>query len=240
MNSRRQLIVNADDLGLSREVNAGIFAAHEEGIVSSASLMVRHNSTAWQAVEQSQSCPRLSLGLHVDLGEWACRDGRWVTLYQVADLNDAPRVRRAIYQQLDIFRQMTGKDPTHLDSHQHVNRKAPTRRIMRELAHELHIPLRHFAPVQHCGAFYGQTASGDPLHSAISVESLLNIIGTLPAGITELACHPSLGDVPNTMYRAERRLELDALCDPRLRAHLDAHDIQLISYHDVCLDAVAP
>ena len=37
----RYLIVNADDFGLSEGVNRGIVRAHEGGIVTSASLMVR-------------------------------------------------------------------------------------------------------------------------------------------------------------------------------------------------------
>jgi predicted glycoside hydrolase/deacetylase ChbG (UPF0249 family) len=37
----RLLVVNADDFGRSRGVNAGVIAAHERGIVTSASLMVR-------------------------------------------------------------------------------------------------------------------------------------------------------------------------------------------------------
>ena len=41
MSEERFLVVNADDLGLSAAVNDGIFAAHSEGIVTSASLMVR-------------------------------------------------------------------------------------------------------------------------------------------------------------------------------------------------------
>ena len=41
MNLSRYLIVNADDFGQSVQVNQGIIHAHEHGIVTSASLMVR-------------------------------------------------------------------------------------------------------------------------------------------------------------------------------------------------------
>ena len=37
----RALIVNADDFGLSPGVNAGVARTHEQGILTSASLMVR-------------------------------------------------------------------------------------------------------------------------------------------------------------------------------------------------------
>src|SRR5256885_15259517 len=44
--SARHLIVNADDFGLSAGVNAGIIRAHEHGILTSASLMVRGAAAA--------------------------------------------------------------------------------------------------------------------------------------------------------------------------------------------------
>src|SRR5206468_10377269 len=77
MNHRRYLIVNADDLGYSHGVNRGILEAHSSGIVTSASLMVRWPATT-DAVLAARDCPGLSLGLHLDLGEWACRNGQWV------------------------------------------------------------------------------------------------------------------------------------------------------------------
>ena len=61
MATNRSLIVNADDLGLSPEINRGIFYAHEHGIVTSASLMI-HRGAAAEAVEQSRAYPRLGLG----------------------------------------------------------------------------------------------------------------------------------------------------------------------------------
>ena len=65
----RILIVNADDLGLSGGVNRGIARAHDEGIVTSASAMVRRDAIE-EAAELARSRPALSVGLHVDLSEW--------------------------------------------------------------------------------------------------------------------------------------------------------------------------
>src|SRR4051794_10944670 len=76
MSDRRYLIVNADDLGYSARVNGGIFEAHQRGIVTSASLMVRWSAAA-AAVAAARRCPGLSLGLHLDLGEWSYCDGEW-------------------------------------------------------------------------------------------------------------------------------------------------------------------
>ena len=81
MDSTRFLIVNADDFGLSEGVNRGIIEAHEHGIVTSASLMVLKPSAA-SAAAYSREHPRLSLGLHLDLGEWAYDGEAWVPVYR--------------------------------------------------------------------------------------------------------------------------------------------------------------
>ena len=61
------LVVNADDMGVSRGATLGIVKAHVEGIVTSASLAV---TTPYyeHAVETCQrDCPKLGLGLHFTL-----------------------------------------------------------------------------------------------------------------------------------------------------------------------------
>src|SRR5437867_9848595 len=157
MAGERWLIVNADDLGLSTETSRGIFHAHEHGIVTSASLMVRPAAAA-EAVEQSRAHPRLSIGLHVDLGDWCFENGDWRQISEVVPLDNLRKVKAAILQQLERFRQLTGRDPTHLDSHYTVHRTKPLRRIFTRVARELGVPLRLFNPtVTFCGEFYGQT-----------------------------------------------------------------------------------
>jgi chitin disaccharide deacetylase len=230
---RRYLIVNADDFGLSDGVNRGIARAHEDGVVTSASLMVRGDG-AHGAAAYARAHPRLSVGLHLDLGEWIYRDGEWRPLYEVVPLDDEEAIGREIEAQLAAFRALTGTYPSHLDSHQHVHQREPTRSLLLSAAEWLSTPVRGFAPaVRYSGAFYGQTAKGDPLPDAVSVDSLLRILRELSAGITELGCHPGEADDLTTAYRAERRLEVEVLCDPRIRAALDEHDITLCSYGDV-------
>src|SRR5437870_11469633 len=120
MSGRRYLIVNADDFGQSPGVNRGIIEAHEHGIVTSTSLMVRWPAAA-EAVEYVRKRPGFSLGLHIDLGEWVYRDENWTPLYQVVPLDDVAAVKEEISRQLAAFRNLAGRDPTHIDSHQHVH-----------------------------------------------------------------------------------------------------------------------
>jgi predicted glycoside hydrolase/deacetylase ChbG (UPF0249 family) len=232
------LIVNADDFGTSSFVNRGVLRGHASGIVTSASLLVDHPA-AEEAAALSQDRPALSVGLHLDLGEWRFRDGAWAPVYEVVDPGDADAVNVECRRQLGRFRQLLDRDPTHLDSHQHAHRRSPAREIVRDMGAELGIPVRHLTPgVRYEGSFYGQTDEGERLLGRITVAALLSIIERLPDGITELGCHPSEVPAPgegelDTMYREERIEELEVLCDPAVRAAIAGRGIVLGSFADL-------
>ena len=62
----RRLVVNADDFGRSSSINQAIIRAHQEGILTTASLMV--NEVACQeAVVLAKARPTLGVGLHLTL-----------------------------------------------------------------------------------------------------------------------------------------------------------------------------
>jgi predicted glycoside hydrolase/deacetylase ChbG (UPF0249 family) len=226
----RALIVTADDFGQSRGINRGIVEAHERGIVTSASLMVRYPAAADAAV-YARAHPTLSVGLHVDLGEWTCRDWIWSARYTVVPHDDAAAVEEEVGRQVNRFHELVGRPPTHLDSHQHVHRREPVRSVLGALAHAFGIPLRETDDrIGYSGAFYGQTAHGQPWPDAITVAGLIRTLEGLPAGLTELGCHPGYADDLDTVYRAERAREVATLCDPRVRDALGHLDIRLTSF----------
>lgn len=132
----RQLVVNADDFGISRGVNRGIVEAHRRGIVTSASLMANLPS-AEDALTRAAVCPDLGLGLHLTLtaGRPLCPPervpslvdgaGHLFVLGELLGRLSAGRVRRA-----DLERELgaqvewalwRGLQPTHLDAHHHVH-----------------------------------------------------------------------------------------------------------------------
>jgi predicted glycoside hydrolase/deacetylase ChbG (UPF0249 family) len=233
MPSKSYLIVNADDFGQSPGVNRGILAAREHGIVTSASLMVRWTAAA-EAAAYGRAHSAFSVGLHVDLSEWAYRDGTWVPSYQVVPMDNRDAVEEEVRRQLAAFRRLMGQDPTHIDSHQHVHHVEPACSVLVELARELAAPLRHFCPAVHyCGSFYGQAVKGYPYPEGIRVGTLIETLKSLPPGVTELGCHPGEGDDVDSMYRGERADEVKTLCDPRVRAALDAEGIELGSFRDL-------
>jgi len=227
------VIVNADDFGYSAGINRGIIAAHVRGIVTSTSVMVRWPAAA-EAAAVGRDHPDLSLGLHVDLGEWAYRDGGWAPVHTVLSESDAASpaaVEAEVARQVDGFRALAGRDPTHLDSHQHAHRSEPLRSVLAAAGARLGVPVRHGDPrVRYCGDFYGQGRHGEPYPQGITAEHLAHALSTVAGGVTEFACHPGLGTDHGSAYAAERGAEVDALCHPAVRAAADAAGVRFVSF----------
>ena len=228
----RRLVVNADDFGRSAAINRGILRAHREGIVTSASLMVRYPAAA-PAATAARANPKLGVGLHLDLGEWEYRDGAWRSVYDVARTDDAAAVEAELARQLDEFEQLVGSPPTHIDSHQHVHRREPVRAAVRRAGAALGVPVRHAAGVRYCGAFYGQGRRGESLPERIGVEALVGLVEQLEPGVTELACHPADGVDFESSYAVEREAELRALCHPRVAQAVREHGVELRNFSEI-------
>jgi predicted glycoside hydrolase/deacetylase ChbG (UPF0249 family) len=235
--SDRFLVVNADDFGLSEGVNRGIIQAHEHGIVTSASLMVRWPAAA-EAAAYAKRRGALGVGLHVDMGEWVYRDGEWRALYEVVRLDDAAAVWAELERQLETFRRLVGRDPTHLDSHQHVHRDDPLRSMLSTMAEKMSVPLRHvIGKVRYVGDFYAQDNHGRSWPELIGTDSLIRILKALPPGVSELCCHPGFAGGLETSYTREREQEVQTLCDPRVIEAANDLGLKLCSFEGVSRDA---
>ena len=229
----KKLIVNADDFGQSEGINKGIIRAHEQGIVTSASLMVRYPAAIHAAMYAQNNCA-LGVGLHIDLGEWMYNNDNWNPLYEVVSMDDMQAVTNEINNQLESFFRIMGRKPTHIDSHQHVHQRENIRPILIEIGHRLNVNIRGCSlQVKYCGDFYGQDKDGSPFHDAISIDGLIQTIAKLSDGVTELACHPALDDDIETMYRIERGIELNTLCAISIKETISKSSIQLCSFEGI-------
>lgn len=227
--SKKKLIINADDFGQSDGVNKGVILAYEQGILTSASLMVRYPA-AYSASSYAKR-NNLDLGLHVDLGEWIYKDKKWFSLYEVVSTDDEIAVREELNKQLEIFYRIHGKIPSHIDSHQHVHKQENIKPVFLEMARKLNITLRDCTKnVNYCGEFYGQSSDSSAFHEGISVNNLNRIISTLPDGITELACHPGVEIEFQTMYKIEREIEVNSLCSKNILEIILNSEIELSSF----------
>jgi predicted glycoside hydrolase/deacetylase ChbG (UPF0249 family) len=153
----RHLVVNADDLGLTVGVNDGIFAAHDRGILTSASLFASAPATA-DAVRRARVRSSLGVGVHLALVDGSPTlpshrvptlgedDGRFRASWKpfiVACLRGRvalEEVERELTAQIDRIRS-EGVRLTHLDAHKHVHAFPPIFAIVVRLAQRFHIPV---------------------------------------------------------------------------------------------------
>lgn len=139
--SVRQLIVNADDLGLTAGVNRAIVETHTGGVVSSSSLMASGSAFA-DAIERVRAAPKLSVGCHVVLvdGAPASPPDSVETLLAIRSAEPdkfysrlSPFAARAMFGGFDRDQlvaeitaqirkiQGSGVQLTHLDTHKHTH-----------------------------------------------------------------------------------------------------------------------
>ena len=130
--SPRHLIINADDLGICSERDAGILELFALGVITSASLLVNGDSAALAATRALAA--GLPLGLHLNLSEGRCdtphslTDARGMMLGKFGlrkvlsdnTFHDDDLVRE-IRRQFDTFIALTGELPSHVDGHHHIH-----------------------------------------------------------------------------------------------------------------------
>jgi predicted glycoside hydrolase/deacetylase ChbG (UPF0249 family) len=224
--SGRVLIINADDYGASEGINEGIVEAHARGIVTSTSLMVT-GAAAEHAVRLAREHPALGIGLHWDLDAEGPEP--------IVELSDSGAVRSELARQLEAFHELTGRPPSHVDSHHHIHREPVVGVVARELVAPLGVPLRDDGRVTYLGGFYGQWEYGVTNLHHVSPEFLIWMLRhEIGEGWTELGCHPGRvrGDFTST-YLDEREAELATLTDPRVREEIGALGIRLASYAEL-------
>ncbi|MCE2904356.1 MAG: hopanoid biosynthesis-associated protein HpnK [Anabaena sp. CoA2_C59] len=155
MNKSHFLVINADDFGFSDDVNTAIIQAHEEGILTSTSLMVTGDA-AQNAIALAKNHPHLAVGLHLVLvcgksvlppaqiphlvdsqGNFSHNPTQAGLNYQ---FNQATRaeLRLEIYAQLEKFRD-SGLNLAHVDGHLHLHVHPVILNILTEFAAEFKI-----------------------------------------------------------------------------------------------------
>ena len=228
---QRAVIFNADDLGMSPEIDQGILEAHDRGVVTSASLMVREPHTL-AAIEEARRRPDLGLGIHVAFDHRR----RWFV-----DIQDLSAVRREVDRQLDTFVRLVGRPPTHIDSHHHIHRLFNVAHVFLQAGQRYGVPVRGFSDVFYMGGFYGQLHLGKTDSSRLTLEALTSLLEALPPGVSEVSCHPGhLEHRPDAFYNREREAELQVLIDPRLKDVCAGSALRRLSFRDYARLAPRP
>lgn len=155
VSQRRFIIINGDDFGFSQGVNQAIIKAHEQGVLTSTSLMVTGDA-AEDAIAYAKSHPNLAVGLHLVLvcGKSVLPPSKIPHLVDALgnfpddslqvglryQFNRAARreLHLEIRAQLEKFR-ATGLKLSHVDGHLHLHSHPIVLGILAELAEEFNI-----------------------------------------------------------------------------------------------------
>ncbi len=249
MKKQKRLIVNADDLGCTAGINEGVFEAHRRGVVTSATMMVNYPS-AMDVPALAAASPGMSIGLHVALtgGITALPADRVRTLVNSEGLLPpkpdglggaaADEVLAEARAQLDRFRRIMKRDPSHFDSHHHSHREVPAvLDALVALGRETGLPVRAASPMvaerlRREGVATTDRFVEEFFDETVTVEVLLKIIAAVE-GTTELMCHPAVVDEElrsTSSYAEPRTRELAVLTDRRVREAVERAGVQLIHF----------
>lgn len=273
----RCLIVNADDYGRTSEVSRGIREAHLHGIVTSTTALMNMPTVEQDLHIALRETPNLGLGIHLTLTSGQPLlppeqvpslidpSGAFLKLDVFTDRRDAldPAEFKAEWRaQVDRFIAITGRPPTHLDSHHHVAVfTAALFRGVLELAQEygsaIRLPLAQeegqnlvglppevsiaaqgYAPHllaqfrPRCPNMFYATFYDD----RATTREILRIIESLPEGVCEVMCHPGYVDaelIASSGYAVPRQTELSVLTDPAVLDAIQRRGIQLFTFAQI-------
>ena len=235
--SPARLIVNADDFGFTRDVNAGIVASHREGILTSTTVMAT-GAAFEDAVRLAKENSSLDIGCHLVLvqGEGMPQS--------IPELLWALATRR-IDAYAEFSRQVrkilnAGLQPTHLDTHKHTHLAPPVYAAVLRISREFGIPWvrrrivgwTSSSGIRTTDHFLGFRATG-----RLDTPTLAALIRILPNGLTELMCHPGFLtqelQTAATRLKESRVIEYQALISPAVRQALKDRGARLVSYRDL-------
>ena len=254
----KQLIVNADDFGFTRDVTAGIVHAHREGVLTATTLMA--NGKAFDhAVRLAHQTPTLDIGCHLALVQGYSLLTRRPFPAKPVDLLIA-LAKREIDVEAELRAQIrkilaAGLRPTHVDSHKHTHIVPGVFQTVVRLAHEfgipyVRLPLDATLPLggpllRFLRRYYERFREGYNvritdhflgfrLTGRLNEESFAHALSSLQSGSTEFMCHPGflgteLRSAP-TRLKESRLRELEALTSPRIRKLIEEQQITLTGY----------
>lgn len=251
----RVLIVNCDDLGMHPGVNTGVVEAVREGVAGSASLMVPTPAAA-EAMRLLHAVPSLPFGIHLTLTRDG-PSHRWPPVTPAARIPSlvdeegllftharAPRllaqarledVERELRAQVDAVA-AGGLTPTHLDWHALADGGRPdVLALTVDLAREYGLAARVWLADNRRRARRRGLPVVDhdfldsfALDPAGKPDRYVQLLRSLPAGLSEWAVHPAVGvgpDGADDLGWAVRRSDHAFLVSPTARRVIEEEGI---------------
>jgi predicted glycoside hydrolase/deacetylase ChbG (UPF0249 family) len=259
--SAPRLIIRTDDIGFCHGVNMAFQRIAEQGMVTSASVIV---NTPWldEAVEILKQHPEISVGVHLALNsEWKVFKWGPVTPYdRVPSLVDAfgkfygsrkelfshrPKLRevaRELRAQIELAKRK-GLNISYIDNHMSAAISTlEFQQEMERLAREYHIGISRYINERELPNVY------DVPPERKLAQALQNLNTITNGALYLLVCHvgtdgpemQALTDLnvigPKNMSK-HRQAEADVLCSAEYKAAVQARGIRLVGYRELLLQA---
>jgi predicted glycoside hydrolase/deacetylase ChbG (UPF0249 family) len=228
----RKLIINADDLGYRDGINKGRIYAHNNGLVTSASLFVEKEATQ-NAVTLAKENPALGLGIHLDLDKFFQVDhAHGIATDWASPKPSIDDVFKEAKRQIEKFYSF-GLTADHIDSHHHAHMHHEVFSEICKAGREFGIKaIRLFNQPNLNGPHFERCKSNAKEHNLRHVDHFIEgwYWGNVdePYQIAELMTHPGYGEL-------WREAELAHCCQPQLKQYFIDKQIDLLRYSDVFL-----
>ncbi len=148
-----KLIVNGDDFGFSKEINRNIIKCHNDGILTSTTL-IAYGEGFDEAVEMAKSHPQLGVGVHLILdGDFKLTktpksliNSKTGYFYSYSDV--IKKINDGAFSHSDLVKEYScqiekildaGVHVTHLDHHHHLHRYFPILNAVIEVSKKYNI-----------------------------------------------------------------------------------------------------
>ena len=216
---RHRLIINADDFGISPQANKNILHLIMLGKIDRVGIMVHGKFSDEEVNEIIKSGVKLDIHLDIIHEFHDNRRKRKSAFMRVMEFIgkifsgklSSEKTKIAWRSQIEKFREIFGKNPDGINSHEHVHFFPPFFKIALKLQSEYSIPyirfgesvfMLHNKPVAHILHWLRiidrkkfQKSSGASSGSFVSLDWIKNMdkfLNNLPKGTTEIACHPEI------------------------------------------------
>ncbi len=249
-----KLIINSDDFGYGRAINYAIIDTHQEGILTSATLMT--NTPGFEhAVKLAKENPTLGVGVHLvltflkplrdDVPSLVDEEGNFYR-------PDAHRAGYAVVDPEELFKEWdtqiqkvldAGIEPTHLDSHHHSHTFNEVHYdVFTRLSEKYDLPIRgngEFDISRPTTTYFEPAFDGVGLLEEKEQETYLDDLfnKVKENDSTEIMCHTGYIDeflFNSSSFTEPRIYQIDILSNSAFAERIRADkDIELVTFADL-------
>jgi hypothetical protein len=268
----KKIILTAEDFGWAKKINEGIVLAYEHGPITEITMCI--NAPQVEHALKLIKLKKCNIGLHLNITKFKPvlkhnlsslidkKTGEFKKvktpedLYRFLTSANKSEIENEIYAQFDLFKELTGKNPSHISSHHGIHGDPKVLDIVIELAKKYKIPVRlpiwtrenfndfisNYAAetilkrnkIKTTDKIFINIFNDDLRESPIPLmDDFVKKIESSPNGLIEVGCHIGFMD-KEVLYSSslnwQRVKDLIALIDPSFMELLKKNNFKLVDW----------